>query len=197
MPVKKKPKKSVYTAIRHPFLYETVMPNGRRRISKQFAKVKPATKEVILELTAAHVRESMRRDGVGNTAKCSVAICTYQHEDKFAHNVEGHTDFQYSRAFLVSKLNKDGFPVECYAYEHNAGKIAKLNDTPGGQEKLLNLLEKNGPLTIHLKPYRQRSEPGRPGAHRPTTGARAPKVPKGARLRYATANNFGATPASE
>lgn len=183
---KKKVRKSKVAKVRHAFLYELVNGSGKARKRKAWATVKYTTKPVEMVLTAAHVRKSMRLDGAGNTSSCSVAVCTYNHEEAFGHPVEGHIDFQYSRAFVVSKTDKYGLPSECYVYEHNARNIAKLNDTPGGQQKLLDRIEKDGPITITLKPHRVRSEIGRPGKTRPTTGARDPmKGLKGAKLRYA------------
>ena len=193
--MKKRPKKSVYADVKHAFLYEMIYPNGKRKINKAWAKVRLAKKPVTLVLEPDHVRESITKDGIGNTAKCSVAVCTYHHADKFPHNVEGHTDFTYSRAFIVSKVDKIGLPSECYVYEHRADHLAKLNDSPSGQQKLLKQLEDDGPLVIELKPHRVRSEVGRPGSHRPTTGKRTVTVPKGAKLRYATAVALGALPA--
>ena len=49
-------------------------------------------------------------------------------------------DFNYTRLFVVSKLDEIGLPEECYVYEHNAGDIAKLNDSEDGQEKLLQMI---------------------------------------------------------
>jgi hypothetical protein len=108
-----------------------------------------------------------------------------QHAGAFPHPVEGHVDFQYARAFVVTKLDKYGLPSECRAYEHYRGDIAKLNDARGGQKKLLNKLINDGPIDIRLMPYRKRSAIGRPGSGRRTTGARSRIPATGAKLRYA------------
>lgn len=172
--------------VRHPFLYKMQFIDGKEVIKKAMAIVKPASKPVIIELEVPHVRESMKLHGVGNTSTCSVAVCAIRHSGAFPHKVEGHIDFQYSRCFVVTKLDKHGLPSHCVVYEHNAADIAKLNDTPGGQKKLLAMLERDGPMTILLKPYRARSIKGRSGKGRGITGARAKSVPgKGANLRYA------------
>lgn len=190
----KKKAKAKVAKVRHAFLYEMISGSGKARKRKAWATVKYTTKPVDMILTAAHIRKSMRAEGAGNTSSCAVAICTYNHEDAFGHSVEGHIDFQYSRAFVVSKTDKYGLPSECYVYEHNARNIAKLNDTPGGQQKLLDRIEKDGPITITLKPHRVRSEIGRSGKDRKTTGARdAMKGLKGAKLRYAV-YKLGAMP---
>ena len=147
-------------------------------------------------LTADHVRKSMKAHGAGSTSACAMAICTYNHADSFGHNVEGHIDFNYSRAFVVTKLDKQGLPSKCKVYEHNARNIARLNDTPGGQQKLLEMIQKDGPITVTLKPHRVRSEIGRSGKTRKPTGARDPlKGLKGAKLRYAV-YKLGAMPAA-
>jgi hypothetical protein len=172
--------------VRHPFLYKmTFIGNGKEIIKKAMAEVVPATKPVTIELTAAHVRKSIEVKGVGNTSSCPVAICANRHSEAFPHEVEGHIDFQYARCFVVSELDKHALPSKCVAYEHNAGDIAKLNDTRGGPRKLLRMIERAGPITIELKPYRIRSKPGRPGKGRGITGKRAKVAGKGANLRYA------------
>jgi hypothetical protein len=190
----RKPKSKV-AKVRHPFLYRLENGDGTSKIRKAWATVEYTTKPVEIVLTAAHVRKSMERQGAGNTSSCSVAICTYNHRSAFPHNVEGHIDFNYSRAFVVTRVDKNGLPSRCKVYEHNARNIAKLNDTPGGQQRLLDAIEKDGPITVTFKPHRVRSAIGRPGAGRPTTGARNPmKGLKGAKLRYAV-YKLGSMPA--
>jgi hypothetical protein len=80
-------------------------------------------------------------------------------------------------------------------YEHNDKGVAKMNDTAGGQQKLLDRIAKDGNITVTLKPHRPRSEIGRPGKDRPVTGKRDPIAgAKGAKLRYAV-YKLGALPA--
>jgi hypothetical protein len=181
----KKKRKSKTAQVRHPFLYRLENGDGTSKVRKKMATVEYTTKPVEIELTAAHVRKSMKAGGAGNTSSCSVAICTYNHSDAFPHTVEGHIDFNYSRAFVVSKVDKYGLPERCKVYEHNARDIAKLNDTPGGQQKLLDRIERDGPIKITFKPHRVRSEIGRSGKGRKATGARDAMKLKGAKLRYA------------
>jgi len=171
-----------FSQVRHPFLYRLERPDGSFEIKPIMARVKLATKPVTITLTAEHVRKSLKLKGAGNTAKCAAAVCSYNHADSFPHPVEGHVDMQAARLFVATKHNALGLPTDCVVYEHNAGAVAKLNDTPGGQKKLLALIERDGPLLLELKPYRRRSKPGRPGKGRPVTGARA--KPRGARHRY-------------
>ena len=179
-------RKSKVAPVRHPFLYRLETGNGASKVRKAWAAVEYTRTPVELKLTAAHVRKSMTAGGAGMTSSCSVAICTYAHADKFPHNVEGHIDFNYSRAFVVTRVDKNGLPSRCRVYEHNARDIARLNDTPGGQKKLLEKIERDGPITVTLKPHRVRSAVGRSGRTRGTTGARDPiSGLKGAKLRYA------------
>ncbi len=179
--------KSKYADVRHPFLYHLIFPaNGQRVVKKAMAKVITAKRPVTITLGKPHVLRSKRLHGRGRTDLCSGALCTVDHAAAFPHNVEGHVDFQYSRVFIVNKLDKLGLPAECYAYEHNRADIAKLNDAPDGHDKLLAMIDRDGPITIELKPYRKRSEPGRPGKGRGKSGARGKNVGKGAKLRYAT-----------
>jgi hypothetical protein len=158
------------------------------------ARVIKARKPVILTLTAEHVKRSMELKGVGNTATCAAAICTYDHAASFApyHPVVGYTDWTYSRVFIASRLDSHGLPDVCYAYEHD-DEIARLNDTRDGQRRLLARIERDGPITIKLHPYRQRSEEGRSGGSRKATGVRSAKK-TGANQRLLTAFQTGALP---
>ena len=191
----KKTAKTKVAKVRHPFAYKLVNGDGTSKLRKAWAVVKYTTKPVEMVLTAAHIRKSIKAKGAGTTSACAVAICSYNHSDAFPHNAEGHIDFNYTRAFVVSKVDKIGLPCECYVYEHDARDIAFLNDTPGGQKKLLAMIEKDGPITVTLKPHRVRSKIGRSGAGRGKTGVRDPdkKNLKGAKLRYAV-YKMGATP---
>lgn len=193
MTTTKRKSRSKFAKVRHPFLYKVFRADGTHKVKKAWAKVIHAKHAVDLVLTAEHVRKSIALKGVGDTSTCSVAVCTYNHADKFSHKIEGHVDWNYSRAFIVSKVDKFGLPCECVAYEH-ADEIAHLNDTPGGQQQLLRRIKRDGPITIRLKPIRIRSEEGRPGRNRKSTGKRDPlKQLKGAKLRYAMAQ-LGAQP---
>lgn len=186
MAVAKKKRKSKVAMVRHAFLYRLENGDGTSKVRKAWATVEYATKEVQITLTAAHVRKSINAKGAGSTSACAMAICTYNHSDAFPHAVEGHVDWQYSRAFVVTKVDKHGLPSKCKVYEHNDRWVAKLNDTQGGQQKLLERIERDGPVTVTLKPHRVRSKVGRSGKDRPTTGARDAAIrAKGAKLRYA------------
>jgi hypothetical protein len=178
--------KKKYAQVRHPFLYRVANPDGTHEIKRIFARVVRATRDVAMVIDEPHVLKSMELNGVGNTATCSAAICTYAHRDDFPHPVIGFTDWTYSRAFIVSKRNQFGLPIECYAYEHD-DEIARMNDSKDGQRRLLALIRKNGPITIVLRAYRQRSDEGRPGRGRKATGARSPEKRLGANRRYFTA----------
>jgi hypothetical protein len=179
-------KKKQYARVSHAFLYHVVSAaTGKTKVMKKKAKTVLPTKPVIITLTEDHVRRSIELHGAGRTDLCSGAICALDHAKAFPHKVEGHVDFEYSRIYVVSSLDELSLPAECYVYEHNAGELAKLNDSPnGGQEKLLEFVKEKGPIVIKLTPYRQRSELGRPGKERKPTGKRE-KQPRGAKLRYA------------
>jgi hypothetical protein len=192
---KKVKKSKIYAGVKHPFNYELMfVGSGKRIVKKAMAKVRPAKKPVTVEITAAHVRQSIKAKGAGSTSACVAAVCMSRTAEAFGHPVEGHVDFNYYRAFVVSKLDRNGLPSECYAYEHNRKDVAMLNDTPGGQKKLLALIEKSGPIVLELKPYRTRSEIGRSGVGRKSVGTRSKIPAKGAKLRYAVMK-MGAMPA--
>lgn len=164
---------------------------GKEQTLVARAKVKIPSQPVQLMLKADHVRRSIKLKGVGNTATCSMAVCTIDQKDRFPHPVAGFIDWQYSRAYVVSKV-RDGLPVECYVYGHN-DEIAKLNDTKGGQKKLLKELEQKGDRIIYLTPRRgyRGVQPNKPTGNK--DGSRSPREHnlRGAKLRFAVAQLGG------
>jgi hypothetical protein len=177
--------------VKHPFLYKVVNGEGTAQTFKSWAVVRMARSEVELVVTLEDAKQALRRHGVGSTSRCTMALCCYRMKAAFGHPVEGHVDWCPTRAFVVTKT-KGGLPVECVAYEHSS-TIWRLNDTPGGLRKLIARLEKTGPITITLRPYRVRSEVGRSGVGRKTTGTRE-AVRHGANRRFDVAH-VGAPPA--
>lgn len=174
---------------RHAFRFK--MPNGK--IMTVWAAVIHAKSHVYLPLKAAHVRASIEAGGVGNTQTCSMAVCAARESSCFPHPVEGTIDWFYSRAYVVSAVNKDGLPSKCYEYMHY-DKIAQLNDTRGGQRKLLNQLDADGDRIIHLLPVdramkRKRSAPDKPRGNQ--DGSRTRVTARGAALRFAVAQAGG------
>lgn len=176
---------------RHAFRFK-VGPKDEPKIVTFWAKVRQAKKDVYLKLRADDVRRSIKLGGVGTTDTCTMAVCTKRQPEEFSHPVEGYVDWFYTRAFVVSKCDKNGMPIECYEYMHN-DSIAKLNDTRGGQKKLLAQLEANGDRVIHLLPVKNydyrvgRSPP--PGIG---NGSRTRVISaKGAALRFAVAQLGG------
>lgn len=176
---------------RHSFRFKVSTVDGETKIFKAPAAVRKAKAPVSLILTADDVRQSMKLKGVGNTQTCSMACCTKRLAKSFPHPVEGFIDWQYSRAYVVSRIDKEtGLPAECVIYYHS-DNIAQLNDSRGGQKTLLADLEANGPREINLLPvpkWRPR-EPNRPRGR--DDGSRLGKVraipARGAKLRYAVA----------
>jgi hypothetical protein len=149
-------------------------------------RVHLGTTAMDLVLTADDVRESIRLNGAGDTTKCPGAICIQRHARLYAHlfrhDVVGMVDFTTSRLFIESRQNKLGHPIDCYGYEQD-GKIPNLVDnSPEGLKRLLAYIEKHGPITFRIKPYRQRSKEGRPGRDRKSTGVRKNQYKK-AKLR--------------
>jgi hypothetical protein len=186
---------------RHCFSFKM---QGQTELIKAWAKVKDAKSSVELVVTADHVRDSLKRHGVGNTSECTMAICARRSASKFAHPVEGYIDWQYRRCFVVSKL-KDGWPHECYVYEHN-NEIAHLNDSKDGQKLLLKMIEADGPITVRMHPiglkkrkekaqYSKTHSPNRPWQPN-DIGTRKSKTAnvslRGAAARFAYAGRAGA-----
>lgn len=178
---------------RHAFLFKIKVLGGKTQTITQWARVIDARRDVFLPLKAEHVRESIKLNGVGNTQTCSMAVCAAANAELFAHQVEGYIDWYYRRAFVVSRLGKNGMPSECYVYMHSDG-IGRLNDTPGGQRKLLAELEDaGGERIIHLRPVKKTAARlGRPKGKR--DGSRTKVQPRGAKLRFAVAE-LGGVPA--
>lgn len=152
---------------RHPFRFEMKFirddPDEKPKGIVHYAQVIDAKQPVEIELAADHARKSIKANGAGNTMTCTMAFCIRGNEDEFPHVLaDGMIDFHYATAFIASRKGKHGLPTQCYCYRHNLGKIAKLNDTPGGQQRLLKWLEENGPMTLVLKPPRKiRQNPDR------------------------------------
>lgn len=172
---------------RHAFIFKT---HGGGQITA-WAKVRRPKKAVLLELKASDVQASMMLGGVGNTQTCTMAVCAKRQADAFPHAVEGYIDWQYSRAYVVTKINKvTGLPCECVVYKHQ-DRVAQINDSKGGQKKLLDDLLRNGDRIIRLyPPPKQTKKPG--VARGRKTGERSPRIGSvGARLRFAVAELGG------
>jgi hypothetical protein len=178
-------KKATRRPSRHTFRFKIEVDGEKPRIHSVKAKVTRARKPVTLILTEADVERSMALKGVGNTQTCSMAVCAKRQADAFPHPVEGYIDWQYSSAYVVTKVSKEnGMPSACVAYRHN-DEIAQLNDSRDGQKKLLAKLRENGPRKIRLLPivYKPR-EKGRPrGANDGSRQSRPHAV--GAKARFA------------
>lgn len=161
------------------------------KILTHWAKVINAKQDVYLPLKAEHVRRSIDLRGAGNTQTCSMAVCALANSECFPHKVEGYIDWFYRRAFVVSRLDKNGIPSECYVYAHSDG-IGQMNDTPGGQRKLFNQLEKaGGERIIHLRPVRATDSGTRSPPNGQRDGSRTKVQPRGAKLRFAVAELGG------
>jgi hypothetical protein len=185
--MRKRKSRSKFAPIKHKFLYRWEDASGKRRTIEAWAKVREATRAVTLVVKPEHVLKSIRRKGVGDTANCSMAICAVDNAEAFPHQVEGHIDWTYTRAFVVSRVDRNGLPSECVVYDHN-DDIARLNDSNNGQRKLLRQLEADGPREITLTPKRKRSKVGRPGKGRKKVGTRdVEQRLRGGKLRYAVA----------
>jgi hypothetical protein len=174
---------------RHTFIFKVRANNGEEQTVRAPAKVRRDVDVVRLILTADHVRAAMKAKGAGNTQNCSMAICAIQHRTAFDHPVVGYIDWFYTRAYVASRLHRNGLPIECYEYAHS-DDIGRLNDTPGGMKKLLAQLEANGPREIVLHPVpKQKPETRRGTGHRGNYDGS--KSSRGAKLRHAVAQLGG------
>lgn len=176
---------------RHAFRFKVEV-DGKSKVLTALAKIRYEKKPVELVLTSEDVRHSIKLKGVGNTQTCSMAVCAKRHSAAFSHPVEGYIDWQYSRAYVVSKVSKEtGMPVECVPYEHT-DDIAKLNDSRGGQERLLKMLEADGDRIIRLRPVKRRKPYAKPRGEGRKDGTRSSRPAAiGAKLRFAVAQLGG------
>lgn len=182
-------KSKIFRNNKHPFRFFLSKEPGEKkaRVLTLWAKVRHAKSSVLLRLTADDVRKSIKQKGAGNGHSCSMSICAKRQADDFPHEVEGYIDWSYSRAYVVSKVNKEGIPIECVVYRHD-DDVAPLNDTPGGQKELLALLLANGDRYVRLCSMKSIRE-DRTGKKTGTGKKRRVHVNslKGARLRFSKA----------
>ena len=171
--------------LRHAFRFKMAHTG---KVHTHWAKVIEAKQDVFIPLRAEHVRRSIELNGAGNSQTCSMAICAKANEDCFPHVVEGTIDWFYSRAFVVAQTDRNGLPRTCYVYAHGDG-IAKMNDSPGGQRKLLKELEAvGGERIVHLRVVKNKTKARSPGkGRRDGSRTKVISVPRGARLRWAVA----------
>lgn len=178
----KKARKNSRGKNRHTFYYKI----GNRTIGHP-VNVIEATQPVTILLKAEDVARSIKLQGAGNTMTCSMAVCAQRHANAFPHTVTGEIDWTATRCFVGSKIGKNGTMVECVAYQHN-DDIAKINDTKGGQKKLLASLIANGDRMIRLvPPPKQIHRAPHPKGNRDGSRTAKPR-PRGAHLRYAVAS---------
>jgi len=170
-------------AIRHAFRIK-IAHTGK--IITHWVKVIEAKHDVFIPLKAEHVSRSITLGGAGNTQTCTMAICAKANENCFPHVVEGTIDWFYTRAFVVAQVDRNGMPLTCYVYAHSDG-IGRMNDTPGGQRKLLKELEASGDRIIHLRPLKPRTDRRSPQAGRRDGSRTKVTTLRGPRLRWAVA----------
>lgn len=180
---------------RHTFRYKVKTKGEKDREIRHKCKVVRAKKPATLELTEDDVRRSIELHGHGNCQTCAMACSAKRQPESFPHPFAGMLDWTYSKAHIVSKIDKEtGLPSECYAYEHR-DNIAKLFDTTSGLKKLLKRLQDEGPITVSLHPIKHRErEEGRPRGK--IDGSRAPRATnlQGAKRRAVMAQLGGFAP---
>lgn len=187
----KRRKKLEELPFRHTFHFRLPLANGKMREFPVPAKVFRGDTTVSITLTAAHVRRALELDGVANTQCCAGAVCALDHAELFNHLIEGYVDWQYSRAYLVSKVDDRYMPSECVVYQHTDDAAVDF-DTVAGLKKLLKDLEENGDRTIILRPVTKKPHGTRAaGKTGVRDGSRTKKAVRGHRLRWARAGLGG------
>jgi hypothetical protein len=178
---------------KHAFRFK-IKPSNK--VMTVWAKVVPAKKDVFLTLKVEHVRRAIKLRGAGNTQCCAMAVCAQTERQNFPHSVpaESYIDWYYYRAYITSRIDKNGLPSECYVYAHWDG-IGRLNDTMGGLQQLLKELEAaGGERIIHLLPPQRRPSikgQGRAVQNGRRDGSRTKVQLRGSKLRAAIASMGG------
>jgi hypothetical protein len=194
--------KKLAPVFRHPFKYQT----RAGKVKTQWFKVISGKEHVILRLTEEHVEEARRRQGVGDTQNCTMAVCAQNHPEAFSHEVEGTIDWYPSRCYVVSKLYSSHrfldkkktklVEGECHAYIHTSD-IWKDNDSKAGLNRLLKRIrEAGGYIDISLRPWRKQHEAGVYAGGKTRDGTRIKSRKTGAAKRVAYALAQGALPAA-
>jgi len=159
--------------MRYPFIFTFQTPDGKPQQLTLPVPMRYATHPVALTLDKPHVLESKRLHGSGNTQTCSVAICGCQHKHAFKHPVY-LIDFTAARAAVATRpAKRTGIPVDCIMYRHSRADIADINDMKDGHDRLLEMIDRDGPITINLYPIKSRRRSTKVRAR-----ARARAIPK-------------------
>lgn len=165
---------------RHAFLFQVA---GQKPV-RVFAKVKPARETVTATLTEAHIKRAMKLNGHGDAQNCAGAVCI-KDRPEFPHTFSGHVDWLHHRAYVSDANNSFGLPKSCVAYRLRgvARKVAPLFDSAPGLKKLLEMVRREGSITLVLEPplYVPR-EKGRSKGH-PEAPTRRKVGAKGQKLR--------------
>lgn len=166
---------------RHAFLFQI----GSQKPVKVYTKVKPARGSVEITLTEGHIERALKLDGRGDAQNCAGAVCVKAHPEAFPHKVSGHVDWLHHRAYVADVNNSIGLPKSCFAYRLRgmARKIAPLFDSQKGLKKLLELVRREGAITLTLEPPLYIPRPGRKTPHKENAPIRRKVGAKGQKLR--------------
>lgn len=177
--------KSIKTATRRHIMRFDL--GGPRPIIHHVKVVRPKSlAPVPISLTSQDVLIAVAQKGHGDASRCAGAVCGKRHGHLFPHPVL-FIDWTPSRAYVVTKLDKNGMPSECVTYIHR-DEVASLFDRPSGYKQLLKQIDSNGgELKITLTPahlYARNDggkKPNRTGSNRPLTAAEraARSLPRG------------------
>lgn len=152
---------------RHAFLFQV----GDQKPVKIFTTVKPAKQKVQIRLTEPHIMRALKLDGRGDAQNCAGAVCVKDDAGAFPHPFSGHVDWFHHRVYIADANNSIGLPKSCVAYRAvgMARRVATLFDSKAGLKKLLQMVRRDGAITVTLEPpvyvTREKNRPkGKPGA---------------------------------
>lgn len=152
--------KKKYLRTRYPFKVR-----GVTGVQTMWVPVVRGKASIVLLLTADHVRRSINQCGWGSCGTCPIALCVIDHSKHFKHQVHAMVDVTDRRIYIVSKLDKNGWPIECVAYDHQSEFPQTFDPTKQNERalnSLLKYLDANGSIAIRLHPMtHQPYVPGR------------------------------------
>jgi len=151
--------------------------------------VVPGKETIKLPRTAMDVETAHK----GAVVKCMNANCAARNKVLMPFDYH-YAFFHKTRAFFVTKLSKNGQPVECVGYKHNNSRDIEVHDKMGPKAILAQGLADKVITLSPLLPPRKRKpsdDKARPNRNRPATIKRPSRaVARGAAARAIDAGLF-------
>ena len=102
------------------------------------------------------------QNGVPNqSGSCAYAWSIRRQRKKFPNHLAYLIEVTRSKAYIVTKVNKSGEPLECVVYTHNVRENVKLFDTGGKQVILDSFVDGEKQVFALMPRARKVGEPGK------------------------------------